>query len=115
MDPFDEFEFKPLTDGLGFHKKKTATPAKEESKKDALSKNLMKNQGLELIEETSTDPLRPPLPRKKNSFQIPPTPGELTEVGGNGAAAVDEILKTLRKNRRLDFDNSKQKSFPNNG
>ncbi|NJL25897.1 MAG: hypothetical protein HC902_12510, partial [Calothrix sp. SM1_5_4] len=21
MDPFDEFEFKPLTDGLGFHKK----------------------------------------------------------------------------------------------
>lgn len=22
MDPFDEFEFKPLTDGLGFHKKK---------------------------------------------------------------------------------------------
>ena len=21
MDPFDEFEFKPLTEGLGFHKK----------------------------------------------------------------------------------------------
>jgi len=24
MDPFDEFQFKPLTDGLGFHKKSTS-------------------------------------------------------------------------------------------
>lgn len=110
MDPFEEFEFKPLTDGLGFHKKKSATPAKEESKAaDTFSKNLMKNQGLELIEESSTDPLRPPLPRKKTSSPIPPAPGSLTEVGGDGSAAVDEILKTLQKNRRLDFENSKQK------
>lgn len=108
MDPFEEFEFKPLTDGLGFHKKKSATPAKEEKKADTFSKNLMKDQGLELIEETSTDPLRPPLPRKK-SAPIPPAPGSLTEVGGDGSAAVDEILKTLQKNRRLDFENSKQK------
>ena len=28
MDPFEEFEFKPLTEGLGFHKKKAATPEK---------------------------------------------------------------------------------------
>lgn len=110
MDPFEEFEFKPLTDGLGFHKKKAATPAtKDETKTESFSHNLLKNQGLELIEETSTDPLRPPLPRKKTSTQIPQVPGSLTEVGGDGSAAVDEILKTLQKNRRLDFDNSKQK------
>ena len=29
MDPFEEFEFKPLTEGLGFHKKK-ANPVKPE-------------------------------------------------------------------------------------
>lgn len=114
MDPFEEFEFKPLTDGLGFHKKKSATPTKENTKADAFSKNLLKDQGLELIEETSTDPLRPPLPRKNRSNPIPQAPGSLTEVGGDGSAAVDEILKTLQKNRRLDFENSKQKMAQTN-
>lgn len=110
MDPFEEFEFKPLTDGLGFHKKKTTGAAKDEAQTETFSKNRMMDQGLELIEESSVDPLRPPLPRKNrnSSTQIQPTPGA-TEVGGDGSAAVDEILKTLQKNRRLDFDNSKQK------
>lgn len=96
MDPFEEFEFKPLTDGLGFHKKKAATPEKTNTP-------LLKDQGLELIEEA--DPMRSPLPRKpRGGAQLPQTPGGLTEVGGDGSAAVDEILKTLQKNRRLDFD-----------
>lgn len=105
MDPFEEFEFKPLTDGLGFHKKKSATPAKDSMK-------MIKDQGLELIDDPTIDPLRPPLPRKKNITPppLPTTPGNLTEVGGDGSAAVDEILKTLQKNRRIDFDNSAQKS-----
>lgn len=109
MDPFEEFEFKPLTDGLGFHKKKQATPAVPE-KSDSFAVPRLKDQGLELIEEASTDPLRPPLPRKKSAPAIP-TPGSLTEVGGDGtsSAAVDEILKTLQKNRRLDFDKSTSK------
>lgn len=95
MDPFEEFEFKPLTDGLGFHKKKSSAPEKQ-------STPILKDQGLELIEET--DPLRSPLPRKNRNTQLPSTPGGLTEVGGDGTAAVDEILKTLQKNRRLEFD-----------
>jgi uncharacterized RDD family membrane protein YckC len=114
MDPFEEFEFKPLTDGLGFHKKKAA--AKFETDADSFSASpspaILKSQGLELIEEGSVDPLRPPLPRKKSSpttSQVPSAPGYLTEVGGeaspsSSATAVDEILKTLQKNRRLEFD-----------
>lgn len=125
MDPFEEFEFKPLTDGLGFHKKKAAA-AKFETDADSFSASpspaLLKNQGLELIEENSVDPLRPPLPRKKSSpattSQVPSAPGYLTEVGGEASpssstAAVDEILKTLQKNRRLEFDEkSKTKITP---
>ncbi len=101
MDPFEEFEFKPLTDGLGFHKKKSTTPAK-----DTLSTKLFKEQGLELIDEPTPDTLRPPLPRKKSpASPLPQAPGGLTEVGGDGASqAVDEILKTLQKNRRLEVD-----------
>lgn len=100
MDPFEEFEFKPLTDGLGFHKKK---PMKSESNKELL----IKNHGLDLIEESSPDPLRPPLPRKNRT-----TAPDLTEIGGapspSASSAVDEILKTLQKNRHLDFEKSKE-------
>lgn len=120
MDPFEEFEFKPLTDGLGFHKKKPATSSQENTTTDVtFSSHLIKDQGLELINEPSADPLRPPLPRKNRSPQIPSAPsslssnlGSLTEVGSNGSIgskAVDDILKTLQKNRHLDFEKSKQK------
>lgn len=108
MDPFEEFEFKPLTDGLGFHKKKSAAPAKN-------TMTTMRNQGLELLEEPGAELLRPPLPRKQHSSQpLPVTPGDLTEIGGNGSssAAVDEILKTLQKNRRLDFEANTKKTTP---
>lgn len=102
MDPFEEFEFKPLTDGLGFHKKKPATSAQENTTNNtAFSNHLIKDQGLELINEASPDPLRPPLPRKNRSAEIPAAPV--------GSSAVDEILKTLQKNRHLEFENSKKK------
>lgn len=107
MDPFEEFEFKPLTEGLGFHKKKQASGAAAQPEPETIRSPLLKDQGLGLIEEGSTDPLRPPLPRKKAST-IPAGPDSLTEVGGSGttgaSVAVDEILKTLQKNRRLELD-----------
>ncbi|MGZ3773669.1 MAG: metalloendopeptidase [Pseudobdellovibrionaceae bacterium] len=113
MDPFEEFEFKPLTDGLGFHKKKPTTSTQENTTRESTFANhLIKDQGLELIDEGSTDPLKPPLPRKNRSPKIPPSPEKITEIGGNnssGPSPVDEILKTLQKNRHLEFENSKQK------
>ncbi|RYG62259.1 metalloendopeptidase, partial [bacterium] len=100
MDPFEEFEFKPLTEGLGFHKKKSSTPAKttdldSEFQISGPTQDFKQN-GLSLLEET-TDPLRSPLPRKNTSPSVEPEPSTT-------ASAVDEILKTLQKNRRLDFD-----------
>lgn len=109
MDPFEEFEFKPLTEGLGFHKKKTpAAQAANDMDAFTTSPSLIKDHGLELIEEPSTDPLRPPLPRSKAKGGMP----DLTETGvvpneAPASTAVDEILKTLQKNRQLDIEKTK--------
>lgn len=102
MDPFEEFEFKPLTEGLGFHKKKG--PAQKATDLDSsfeVTRPAAKNShtdGLSLLEEEAVDPLRPPLPRK-SSMTTPAEPET-----SPSSSAVDEILKTLQKNRRLDFE-----------
>lgn len=93
VDPFEEFEFKPLTEGLGFHKKKesTATPAIE-----------FQASGLDMIHETTTTPektselFNPPLPRKRTELKI-------EEKKTPNPSAVDDILSTLNK-RRLDVE-----------
>lgn len=104
MDPFEEFEFKPLTEGLGFHKKKAATAQKGadfDSSFEVTKPGKSLNQtGLSLIEEEAVDPLRPPLPRKSASPAMPAVEPETSP----SSSAVDEILKTLQKNRRLDFE-----------
>lgn len=79
-DPFEEFEFKPLTEGLGFHKKieKTKLPQ------------------IDAVE--STQVLTSPLQRygtKTAEIKIPSaTPNHST---------VDEILKSLSERRKYDF------------
>ncbi|MGZ3745340.1 MAG: RDD family protein, partial [Pseudobdellovibrionaceae bacterium] len=61
------------------------------------------NAGLSLLEEEAVDPLRPPLPRKSAPSAIP-----LSETSPS-PSAVDEILKTLQKNRNLDFEKKSAK------
>jgi len=103
MDPFEEFEFKPLTEGLGFHKKKAAAQktADLDSSFEVTKPGKSLNQtGLSLIEEEAVDPLRPPLPRRSATPSMPMEPET-----SPSSSAVDEILKTLQKNRRLDFEN----------
>lgn len=96
-DPFDEFEFKPITDGLGFHKKKT------EFKMDSSLDSILKDNGLDLLDQDNKDLLRSPLPR--NSFSLE---NKTIIEDVSTSKAVDEILKTLQNNKRLDFDKDKQ-------
>lgn len=96
-DPFDEFEFKPITDGLGFHKKKA------EFKMDSHLDPILKDSGLDLLETDTVDPLSPPLPRKNFALENKSIVEETST-----SKAVDEILKTLQNNKRLDFENSKE-------
>lgn len=96
-DPMDEFQFKPLTEGLGFHKKKDSA-ATNSGKTSSVSFNLKTAEG------SSEDlNLTYPLPRK--------TPRRETFGGGstiNTNTAVDDILKTLNEKRSVDFADAKK-------
>lgn len=82
MDPFDEFEFKPLTDGLGFHKKSVSL------------KEGLKNSGV-LEEELQGIPASIP----KNMLEdIPKAPIK--------KHTFDDVLSALEKtplNRKADL------------
>lgn len=104
MDPFDEFEFKPLSEGLGFHQKRGAGQTTESSPAPAMtgSKSL---GGLEIIDEHA-NPFRAPLPRKDSARPAPtakPAP-----VKDAQTQAVDEILQTLQRTRRLGQEAGRQ-------
>ncbi len=85
MDPFEEFEFKPLTEGLGFHRKENKKEMKPSVAPTLLNESLFKNQDMSLLEEEPA--LKSPLPRRSTRTEdnrITPS-----------SAAVDDILKTL--------------------
>lgn len=86
MHDQDDFQFKPLTEGLGFHKKATEKKVEKKSFLD-----------MDLNEVTSVD-LTSPLPRKATDV-VPPT------VAPQNAPTktVDEILKTLNQKKRFEF------------
>lgn len=88
----DDFEFKPLTEGLGFHKK---------SQEKVSTKN---STPLQFQTEPSMDlSINPPLPRKgfesTQGLRKNPAP----------ANTVDEILRTLNEKRNIDFQGEKSK------
>lgn len=90
VDPFEEFEFRPLNEGLGFHKeasaKKAPTPIEP-----ALKAKILESK----TEAPSTPVLKTALPRKTNlkapaSMPLEPLPN------------ADKILAELTK-KNLDF------------
>lgn len=109
MDPFEEFEFKPLTDGLGFHNKKASGAKSTKEEESISSKKFIKDQGLSLLDETTANPLSTPLPRKKTNISKNKPASVIDSDTGlekveSSSSAVDDILKSLQKNRRFNFD-----------
>ncbi|MEZ0391278.1 MAG: metalloendopeptidase [Pseudobdellovibrionaceae bacterium] len=87
----DDFQFKPLTEGLGFHKKSQEKAAPQ------------KSSSIQFQAEPAMDlTINPPLPRK--GFDS--TQG-LKQPAGN--TTVDDILKTLNEKRSYDFAAEKKK------
>lgn len=101
-DPFEEFEFKPLTEGLGFHQKPEKKPAASASP----AIETFQARGLdfnEVLPSPAAEPLiKAPLPRRElKSPKSTPPPAPTT-------SPVDDILNTLQKNRKLEIELDRQ-------
>lgn len=101
MDPFEEFQFKPLTEGLGFHRKNQKENLKDrglnsldfEDEDPTKSAHQFRARGLDLIDDEKPLDFKSPLSRQRKlasteDVALSPT-----------SAAVDEILKNLNHKR----------------
>lgn len=87
----DDFQFKPLTEGLGFHPKKAQADIKSESKITARAELKIENK----VEPKRSNLLDTPLPRPR---------AEVPKVTPS-SQAVDGLLKSLHdKNKSLKFE-----------
>lgn len=91
IDPFDEFEFKPITEGLGFHNRNTQN---QQIKNQKFGNDIHKMSALDLPQapDQLVPKITPPLPRQKIETKIQ-TP----------TSTVDDILNTLNEKKKYDF------------
>lgn len=92
-DPFEEFEFKPLTDGLGFHQKTppTTTPP-------------LKSRDLDFSDSpTAVNPFKSTLPRRDSNSSTSQTASTTAPI-----SPVDDILNNLHKNRKMEIELDRQ-------
>lgn len=95
-DPFEEFEFRPINEGLGFHKK-----AKTNLSTAPLAQSIFAKSAT-----ATNSPFQTPLPRsdtglkRSTAFQVPTVEDDSI---AKAQTAVNEILKTLNQKRQLDF------------
>lgn len=117
-DPFDEFEFRPINEGLGFHRKQKSTsptaatampPAKMPTPQQAQNTKAMSAAAImdSLIETPMTAPatksaFNSPLPRQTSRPQIQVPTIEDDSIS-KAQVAVNDILKSLNQKRHIDF------------
>lgn len=100
MDPFDEFEFKPLTEGLGFHKKSL-------SLKDGLKSSGVIEDELQSIPTSMPKSMiedLPKAPTKKHTFEDVLSALEKTPLNRPKDLKFTEPLPREQKRKALDFE-----------
>jgi hypothetical protein len=112
-DPFEEFEFRPINEGLGFHRKQKTTAATNSTA--TTSSAPMKSAALDLgtgATSTSTAPtpaknktpsFNSPLPRPETSRPQIQVPTIEDDSISKAQTAVNDILKSLNQKRQIDF------------
>ncbi len=125
-DPFEEFEFKPLTEGLGFHRNKEAakptTPNQFNSKLEFRSPNLkFETTKFDTTKIETATPITTPAglnsPLPRHSFQTEPArpqtkihvPMIEDDSIAKAQSAVNEILKNLNHKKQTEESIAKNK------
>lgn len=122
-DPFDEFEFKPLTEGLGFHRNKE-TSRSSNSNSEITSKLEFRNPNLKFDTSTSmpnpivSKGLNSPLPRNQFNTEVQSTKTSRPQINvptieddsiAKAQTAVNEILKNLNHKKQQEESLAKNK------
>jgi len=98
MDPIDEFTFKPLTEGLGFHKKKKDSSRDLDKAFKANSESLSLKSVVQSTKiKTHNSTLKSPLPKKEI------LPSSMTESPSK--EVIDELVKSFKKTKISDVNN----------
>lgn len=102
QDPFEEFEFRPINEGLGFHRQQkneaalTTRPASPTTLSSKTAPTLLTGSaGMSF-----TSPLPRTEPAARAQFSIPTVEDDSI---AKAQTAVNEILKNLNHKRQLDF------------
>lgn len=95
QDPFEEFEFRPINEGLGFHRRN-----KTESQQGPRATT---SAGTALTGFTSPLPRQEHAPRSQFNIPTNNIPTIEDDSIAKAQSAVNEILKNLNHKRQLDF------------
>jgi hypothetical protein len=109
MDPFDEFEFRPLTEGLGFHKKSLSLKEGLQSSGviDEELKGIPSSVPKSIMEEI------PQAPTKKHSFEDVLSALEKTPLNRpNDLKFTEPLPREKKKALELDIPAPVQSPFP---
>lgn len=97
IDPFEEFEFKPITEGLGFHREQKN-----------LAQKPVSSMAKEILTEEAKSLLSTPLPSKKNNSNTSTAISSLmfeTETASSlnrSTDVVDEILRNIQSTKTVN-------------
>ncbi len=117
-DPFEEFEFRPINAGLGFHGKQKTTAVNVTTPPSPTPQKQIQTMTAKAQDRTSTQSkstsastnFNSPLPRAESRSQIHIPTIEDDSIS-KAQTAVNDILKSLNHKRQIDFvqDTAKQK------
>ena len=109
MDRMDDFQFKPLTEGLGFHRNTNAAPTSPAATPAQLP--AMKTPMLDISDELGLTEILP-----RTGYETPKNKASIPAAPAQAPNTVDEILKTLSEKGNLDFTKNSEikKNFRSN-
>lgn len=107
-DPFEEFEFRPINEGLGFHRKQKVASAHSATTTSAPSARAVASSTTQTPSISAKSVFNSPLPRAENRTETSTRPQiQIPTIEDDSISkaqvAVNDILKSLNQKRHMDF------------